>query len=81
MSVADAFFPGIWVGPGSTGTLLLRNRADGNPGDGIFVEQPGTFLRRNVANGNGELGIDAVGATTGAGTALPATPTRASAWA
>jgi hypothetical protein len=67
VSVADVFFPGIWVGPGSTGTLLLRNRSDGNPGDGIFVQQPGTFLRRNVANGNGELGIDAVGATDGGG--------------
>ena len=65
--VADLEFPGIWVGAGSVWTQVLRNRSEGNPGDGIFVEEHGTLVRGNVANGNGELGIDAPGVSDGGG--------------
>jgi hypothetical protein len=60
-------FPGIWVGAGSVWTQVLRNHSEGNPGDGILVEEHGTLVRGNVANGNAKLGINAPGVSDGGG--------------
>jgi hypothetical protein len=65
--VADLEFPGIFVNAGSVWTQVLRNRSEGNPGDGILVAEPGTLVRGNVANGNGQLGINAPGVSDGGG--------------
>jgi parallel beta-helix repeat protein len=54
------FGDGIFVGAFSSDTVLRRNVATGNEGDGIEVRASGTRLGQNAANDNGDLGIDAV---------------------
>ena len=44
----------------ATGTVLRRNTATGNEGDGIEVRSPGVRLGDNGAFSNGDFGIDAV---------------------
>jgi parallel beta-helix repeat protein len=51
---------GILVDAGATGTLLERNKANGNGDDGIEVDALGTTVTRNTANDNRDLGIEAV---------------------
>ena len=50
---------GIFVA-GAGGTVLRRNRADDNEGDGIEVTSAGVKLEGNGALDNGDWGIDAV---------------------
>jgi Right handed beta helix region len=56
----DGIGDGIFVGAGSSGSVLRRNRSDSNAGDGIEVRSPGVKLESNAAFGNGDFGIDAV---------------------
>jgi hypothetical protein len=51
---------GIFVGTGSAGTVLRRNRGDSNAGDGIEVRSAQVKLESNAAFSNGDLGIEAV---------------------
>lgn len=51
---------GIFVLASSGGTVVRRNRADDNEGDGIEVRSAGVKLEGNAAFGNGDWGIDAV---------------------
>jgi hypothetical protein len=57
---SDAIGDGLFVGTGSSGTVLRRNRGDSNAGDGIQVRSAGVKLEANHAFDNGDLGIDAV---------------------
>ena len=69
-NTADTNSTGIYVadpGGAGTGSIIERNRANGNDGDGISVSYPGHTLTANVANNNGNWGIyvaDGTGATT-----------------
>jgi parallel beta-helix repeat protein len=54
------FGDGIFIGAFSSGTVLRRNIANGNEGDGIEVSASGTRLGDNSADDNGDFGIDAV---------------------
>jgi hypothetical protein len=56
----DSDGDGIFVGAGSSGTVLKRNRAEQNEGDGIDVNSAGVSLGDNAAFNNGDLGIEAV---------------------
>jgi parallel beta-helix repeat protein len=56
----DSDGDGIFVTAGSSGTVLKRNRADNNQGDGIDVNSAGVSLGDNAAFGNHGWGIDAV---------------------
>jgi parallel beta-helix repeat protein len=47
--------------------VVSRNRADGNAGDGIYVEVPSTTVTQNRAFFNGDLGIEAVTGVTDGG--------------
>jgi len=58
--VNSRFSDGIVVDAGATGTLLERNKSNGNGDDGIDVDAPGTKVTRNTANDNRDLGIEAV---------------------
>jgi len=51
---------GIFVTAFSSDTVLRRNRADDNEGDGIEVGSAGVKLEGNAAFGNGDWGMDAV---------------------
>ena len=59
-STSAVFGDGIFIGAFSSGTVLRRNVANGNEGDGIEVRASGTRLGDNTANENGDLGIEAV---------------------
>ena len=50
-----------------SGTLIENNTADGNGGDGIYVEGSGHTITNNVAQLNGGWGIYSVGAEDGGG--------------
>jgi hypothetical protein len=65
----DPLFPrsGIVVAAGATNTLVRRNIAAGNSGDGIEVRSPTTALLRNTAINNGDYGIEAVPGVFGFG--------------
>jgi hypothetical protein len=56
----DSDGDGIFVSAGSSGTLLKRNRAEQNAGDGIDVNSAGVRLGDNAAFDNGGWGIIAV---------------------
>src|SRR4029079_2297348 len=58
-SVSDALGDGIFLGPGSGGSLARGNRGDANEGDGIDVRASGVRLEGNAAFSNGDFGIDA----------------------
>jgi hypothetical protein len=57
---SQAIGDGIFVGTGSSGSVLRRNRGDDNEGDGIQVASAGVKLEDNHGFGNGDLGIEAV---------------------
>jgi hypothetical protein len=57
---SEAIGDGIFVGTGSSGTVLRRNRGDSNAGDGIEVRSAQVKLESNAAFSNGDLGIEAV---------------------
>ena len=60
--------PGIRIQANSSGTLVERNLASRNGGNGITVETAATTVTKNEANKNGDLGIEAVpGVTDGGG--------------
>jgi Right handed beta helix region len=63
----DRFGDGIVVAPSATGTLVRRNLAQRNDGDGIDVGAAGTRLRDNSAFDNRLLGINAVPGVTDLG--------------
>jgi parallel beta-helix repeat protein len=59
---------GILVAPVAHDTILQRNTAERNAGDGIHVLSPFTTVTRNAADLNAALGIEAVpGVTDGGG--------------
>jgi hypothetical protein len=58
---------GIFIGSGSSGTVLRRNQGNVNEGDGIDVRSPGVKLEDNSAAGNGAWGILAVPGVTDLG--------------
>jgi hypothetical protein len=58
---------GIFVGQDATGTVLRRNRAEQNQGDGIQVLTPSARLADNAAFFNLDWGIDAVAGVTDLG--------------
>ena len=51
---------GISVSSGATNTVVTRNTAAGNTGDGINVQSASTQIVRNTAINNGDYGIEAV---------------------
>jgi parallel beta-helix repeat protein len=60
---ADDFPPdldGIWVLEGATNTVVRRNLAASNTGDGIRVDAASTRIVRNTAVNNGDYGIQTV---------------------
>jgi parallel beta helix pectate lyase-like protein len=57
---SESIGDGIFVGTGSSGTVLRRNRGDSNAGDGIQIRSAGVKLESNHAFSNGDLGIEAV---------------------
>jgi large repetitive protein len=64
---SEAIGDGIVVLTDSQGTVLRRNRADANEGDGIQVMSAGVRLGDNTANDNGDFGIDAAAGSTDLG--------------
>jgi parallel beta-helix repeat protein len=56
---------GVWIEPNhATNTVLRRNTADHNPGNGFKIESPSTIVNSNTAIGNGGHGFDAVAGVT-----------------
>jgi parallel beta-helix repeat protein len=52
---------------GGGNSVLLRNVANRNGDDGLFVESSGATVARNTANFNGDLGIEAIAGTIDGG--------------